>query len=129
MKKSKYPLHIMAFHGPVYEIILMTSLQKKKKMLKLPKLLATCLYRCTFLPFSFDLHRLLNATYDKEKEENSHQISTKYQTRQGQNIYIRPTPMSWTGPDSSVGRVSAPGNGRSRVRSRAATHQSRKKWY
>ena len=34
-----------------------------------------------------------------------------------------------TGPDSSVGRVSAPGNGRSRVRSRAATYQSRKKWY
>ena len=32
-----------------------------------------------------------------------------------------------TGPDSSVGRVSAPGNGRSRVRSRAATYQSRKK--
>ena len=30
-----------------------------------------------------------------------------------------------TGPDSSVGRVSAPGNGRSRVRSRAATYQSR----
>ena len=28
--------------------------------------------------------------------------------------------------DSSVGRVSAPGNGRSRVRSRAATYQSRK---
>ena len=26
-------------------------------------------------------------------------------------------------------RVSAPGNGRSRVRSRAATYQSRKKWY
>ena len=34
-----------------------------------------------------------------------------------------------TGPDSSVGRVSAPGNGRSRVRSRAVTYQSRKKWY
>ena len=34
-----------------------------------------------------------------------------------------------TGPDSSFGRVSAPGNGRSRVRSRAATYQSRKKWY
>ena len=34
-----------------------------------------------------------------------------------------------TGPDSSIGRVSAPGNGRSRVRSRAATYQSRKKWY
>ena len=34
-----------------------------------------------------------------------------------------------TGPDSSVGRVSAPGNGGSRVRSRAATYQSRKKWY
>ena len=34
-----------------------------------------------------------------------------------------------TGPDSSVGRVSAPENGRSRVRSRAATYQSRKKWY
>ena len=34
-----------------------------------------------------------------------------------------------TGPDSSVGRVSAPGNGRSRVRSRAATYQSHKKWY
>ena len=34
-----------------------------------------------------------------------------------------------TSPDSSVGRVSAPGNGRSRVRSRAATYQSRKKWY
>ena len=34
-----------------------------------------------------------------------------------------------TGPDSSVGRVSAPGNGRSRVWSRAATYQSRKKWY
>ena len=32
-----------------------------------------------------------------------------------------------TGPDSSVGRVSAPENGRSRVRSRAATYQSRKK--
>ena len=31
-----------------------------------------------------------------------------------------------TGPDSSVGRVSAPGNGRSRVRSRAATYQSHK---
>ena len=30
-----------------------------------------------------------------------------------------------TGPDSSVGRVSAPGNGRSRVRSRAVTYQSR----
>ena len=30
-----------------------------------------------------------------------------------------------TGPGSSVGRVSAPGNGRSRVRSRAATYQSR----
>ena len=30
-----------------------------------------------------------------------------------------------TGPDSSVGRVSALGNGRSRVRSRAATYQSR----
>ena len=27
-------------------------------------------------------------------------------------------------PDSSVGRVSAPGNGRSRVRSRAASYQS-----
>ena len=36
---------------------------------------------------------------------------------------------AWTGPDSSVGRVSAPENGRSRVRSRAATYQSRKKWY
>ena len=33
------------------------------------------------------------------------------------------------GPDSSVGRVSASGNGRSRVRSRAARYQSRKKWY
>ena len=32
---------------------------------------------------------------------------------------------SWTGPDSTAGRVSAPGNGRSRVRSRAATYQSR----
>ena len=32
-----------------------------------------------------------------------------------------------TGPGSSVGRVSASGNGRSRVRSRAATYQSRKK--
>ena len=31
--------------------------------------------------------------------------------------------------NTSVGRVSAPGNGRSRVRSRAATYQSRKKWY
>ena len=30
------------------------------------------------------------------------------------------------GPDSSVGRASAPGNGRSRVRSRDATYQSRK---
>ena len=30
-----------------------------------------------------------------------------------------------TGPCSSVGRVSAPGNGMSRVRSRAATYQSR----
>ena len=30
-----------------------------------------------------------------------------------------------TGPDSSVGRVSVPGNGRSRVRSRAAAYQSR----
>ena len=29
-----------------------------------------------------------------------------------------------TGPDSSVDRVSAPGKGRSRVRSRAATYQS-----
>ena len=38
-------------------------------------------------------------------------------------------PKLQTGPDSSVGRVSAPGNGRSRVRSRAATYQSRKKWY
>ena len=35
----------------------------------------------------------------------------------------------YTGPDSSVGRVSAPGNGKSRVQSRAATYQSRKKWY
>ena len=34
-----------------------------------------------------------------------------------------------TGPDSSVGRVSAPENGRSWVRSRAAIYQSRKKWY
>ena len=34
-----------------------------------------------------------------------------------------------TCPDSSVGRVSAPRNGRSWVRSRAATYQSRKKWY
>ena len=32
-----------------------------------------------------------------------------------------------TGPDSSVGRVSTPGNGRSRVRSKAPTYQSRKK--
>ena len=32
----------------------------------------------------------------------------------------------YTGPDSAVGRVSAPGNGRSRVRSRAATFQSPK---
>ena len=31
-----------------------------------------------------------------------------------------------TDPDSSVGRVSAPGNVRSRVRSRATTYQSRK---
>ena len=30
-----------------------------------------------------------------------------------------------TGPGNSVGRVSAPGNGRSRVRSRGATYQSR----
>ena len=36
---------------------------------------------------------------------------------------------SETGPDSSVGRVSAPGTRRSRVRSRAATYQSHKKWY
>ena len=30
-----------------------------------------------------------------------------------------------TGPDSSIGSVSAPGNGRSWVRSQAATYQSR----
>ena len=35
--------------------------------------------------------------------------------------------ISFTGPGSSV--VSASGNGMSRVRSRAATYQSRKKWY
>ena len=34
-------------------------------------------------------------------------------------------PRLLTGSDSSVGRVSAPGNGRSRVRSRAAIYQSR----
>ena len=39
------------------------------------------------------------------------------------------SPSHDTSPDSSVRRVSAPGNGRSRVRSRATTYQSRKKWY
>ena len=42
-------------------------------------------------------------------------------------IIIKLTFAMRTGHDSSVGRVSAPGNGRSRVRSRAATYQSRKK--
>ena len=41
------------------------------------------------------------------------------------HVHLIPVSMLLTGPDSSVGRVSAPGNGRSRVRSRAATYQSR----
>ena len=42
-------------------------------------------------------------------------------------IWLSWQPIKITGLDSSVGRVSAPGNWRSRVRSRAATYQSRKK--
>ena len=44
------------------------------------------------------------------------------------NIYTKfgkIMPFLETVPDSSVGRVSAPGKGRSRVRSPAATYQSR----
>ena len=44
-----------------------------------------------------------------------------------QNRHESSDEFDFTGPDSSAGRVSAPGNGRSRVR--AATYQSRKKWY
>ena len=39
------------------------------------------------------------------------------------DIYLKKLHFKFTGPGSSVGRVSAPGNGRSRFRYRAVTYQ------
>ena len=57
--------------------------------------------------------------------ENKHFSSIRQSWRSGS--YWMSVHAFWrTGPDSSVGRVSAPANGRSRVRSRAVTYQSHK---
>ena len=58
---------------------------------------------------------------------NAKFVSNRKVDHYGQNIKVKTflLYLAETGPGRSVGRVSASGNGRSRVRSRAATYQSR----
>ena len=68
----------------------------------------------------------------KKKKEKTNKYGSNKDDRPGQSestlecsITLVEICKHITGADSSVGRVSTPGNGRSRVQSRAATYQSR----
>ena len=75
----------------------MTSLQKKKKKKKKKNVETPKITRYMLIPvhFSSILVRSPSTVKSKKRKKIRTKTSTKYQTRQGQNIYIRPAPMSW----------------------------------